>query len=69
MVYTKKEVSQVCIAYEFIRTRAYPSMEEAVRLLEDGNLQNVPNNSQADIIRAFQMYGRPAEYIRGKLTK
>jgi hypothetical protein len=42
-------------------------MEEAVCLLEDGDLQHVPNITHA---RAFEMYAPPStEDVRGKLTK
>jgi hypothetical protein len=33
---TKHEVKQVRVACEFVRTCAYPSMEETITLLEDG---------------------------------
>jgi hypothetical protein len=35
----------------------------------DGNLQNVPNITGADIQRSMQMYGLYPEYVRGKLTR
>jgi hypothetical protein len=37
-VYTKHEVNQARVAYKFVPTCAYPSIEEAVRLLENGTL-------------------------------
>jgi hypothetical protein len=60
-MYTRCEVHQARIAYKF--------MEEAIRLLEDGNLQHTPNITRKDVAWAFKMYAPPAEYVRGKLTK
>jgi hypothetical protein len=42
---------------ENVHQASYPSMEEAVCLLEDGNLQHAPNITHA---RAFEMYATPS---------
>lgn len=47
----------------------YPSLEEAIHLVYDGNIQNMPSIICADIERAYCIYGTQAEYVLGKLTK
>jgi len=44
---------------ENVHQASYPSMEEAVYLPEDGNLQHVPNITHADVVRAFEIYAPP----------
>jgi hypothetical protein len=42
LVYTKSEVKRAKQAHTFLKTSRYPSLEDAVHLLEDGNVENVP---------------------------
>ncbi len=44
-------------------------MGEAVHLLTDGNVRGLPVITQADIERAYKIYGQHPEYVRGKMTK
>jgi hypothetical protein len=44
-------------------------MEEFIHLVEDGNIHELPGISRADIRRAFEIYGLPVEYVRGKMTR
>jgi hypothetical protein len=44
-------------------------MSEAVHLVEDGNICGMPTLSREDIRRAYEIYGSPPEYARGKMTK
>ena len=44
-------------------------MDELIHLVEDGNILEMPAISRADIKRAYEIYGLPVEYVRGKLTK
>jgi hypothetical protein len=57
------------MAYDFVSTSPYPSMEETICLLEDGNFQHVREITHADIVQASKIYGPLAEYLRGKLAK
>ena len=66
--YTKAEVEKAKEAYEFMRNAGYPSEEEATHMVQDGNVTDVPLTA-TDIRRAFKIYGRPTEAIRGKTTK
>ena len=43
-------------------------MGELIKIVEDGNILNLPWITQADIKWAYDVYGAPAEYLRGKLT-
>jgi hypothetical protein len=47
----------------------YPSMEEQVRLIEDGNVLEIPRISRPDVKRAYEVYCMPTEYVQSKLTK
>ena len=38
-------------------------------LVEDGNIHELPGVSRSDIRRAFEIYGLPVEYVRGKMTR
>jgi hypothetical protein len=44
-------------------------MAEAVHLVEDGNISGMPALIREDIRRAYDIYGSPPEFVRGKMTK
>jgi hypothetical protein len=44
-------------------------MSEAVYLVEDGNICGMPTLTREDIRRAYEIYGSPPQYVRGKMTK
>jgi len=67
--YSKAEVKRAKEAHALIRNSGYPSMNELIRLIEDGNILELPSISRADIKRAYDIYGLPVEYVRGKMTK
>jgi hypothetical protein len=46
-----------------------PSMAEAVHLVEDENISGMPALTREDICRAYEIYGSPPEFVRGKMTK
>ncbi len=56
-------------AFEFLKCSGYPSPDEAMHLLSDGNIFGLPELTQQDILRAYDVYGIPAAYIHGKLTR
>jgi hypothetical protein len=67
-LYTKNEIKNVREAYEFLKNSGYPSQEEAVHLLQDGNIFGLPHLTREDVQRAYDIYGVPPEYVRGKMT-
>jgi hypothetical protein len=67
-LYTKKEVERAKEAGEFLRTVGYLSVKEAMHLIRDGNLVNVPY-SVDDIRRYYTTYGPQVAAARGKTTK
>jgi hypothetical protein len=68
-VYTRAEVHKAKEVYEFLKCSGYPSPEEAIHLLQDGNVYGLPNFNRQDIIRAYDIYGIPVAYVRGKTTR
>jgi hypothetical protein len=67
-LYTKAEVTRARVAYDLLKNAGYPSLDEFIHLVEDGNIQELPGVSRSDIRRAFEIYGLPVEYVRGKMT-
>jgi hypothetical protein len=65
----KEEVKRAKEAYEFLKNSRYSSVNEAVHLLMDGNVQVMPMLMRGDIDRAYKIYGIHPEYIRGKQAK
>ncbi len=68
-VYTEAEELRAKRAYELLRTSGYPSMAEAIHLVEDGNITDMPTLTREDVRQAYEMYGSPPEFVRGKMTK
>ncbi len=68
-LYSKEEVWRAKEAHEFIKNSGYPSAKEATHTLRDGNVQQGPMLTAADLERAYKIYGLHPEYVRGKLTK
>jgi hypothetical protein len=68
-LYTKKEVQKARDAREFLKNAGYPSECEAIHMIRDGNIENIPISVE-DIKNSFDIYGAPpVEMIRGKMTK
>jgi hypothetical protein len=67
--YTKSEENRAKLAYEFLKKSGYPSMEEAIHLIEDGNIFGMPSLTRDNVKRAYEIYGHAPEYVRGKMTK
>jgi len=67
-LYSEAEIDRAKEAYQLIKNSGYPSMTEIVRLIEDGNLVELPGITRAGIRRAYDVYGTPVEYVRGKMT-
>jgi hypothetical protein len=68
-IYTKAEIQKAKAAFEFLKCSGYPSPDEAMYLLSDGNIFGLPELTRQDILRAYDVYGVPVAYVRGKLTR
>ncbi len=68
-LYTKVEVARARVAHDLLKNAGYPSIDEFIHLVEDGNIQELPGISRCEIRRAFEIYGLPVEYVRGKMTR
>jgi len=66
LLYTKEEVRRAKLAYDFVRSSGYPSPEEVVHLLIDGNVRGIPKLMVADVKRAYEIYGQHPEYVKGQ---
>ncbi len=42
---------------------------EAAHLIEDGNIVGLPALTSANVCRAYDIYGVPPGYVRGRLTQ
>jgi hypothetical protein len=68
-MYTKEEVRRAKQAYEFLKCSGYPSADEAMHLITDGNVQGMPLLIKDDLERAYVIYGKHCEYVQGQMTK
>jgi hypothetical protein len=59
-LYTKKEVQKARDAREFLKNAGYPSECEAIHMIRDGNIENIPISVE-DIKNSFDIYGAPVE--------
>jgi hypothetical protein len=66
-MYTRKEVKRAQQARDFIRNAGYPSRNEAIHLIRDGNINNVPVGVE-DVNRYYDIYGPMVAAVRGKST-
>ena len=65
---TKKEKCNAKEAMEFVRNAGYPSEKEAIHMVRDGNIRDIPHDVQG-VKDGFRHIGEPVESVRGKLTK
>jgi hypothetical protein len=68
-VYTKEEVCRAKQAYKLVKNSKYPSPNEMLHLLQDGNLRGLPTLGAADLERAYRIYGVHPEYVWGQMIK
>jgi len=61
-VYTKEEVHRAKQAYELVKNSGYPSPNEMLHLLQDGNIRGLPTLGSAVLERAYRIYGVHPEY-------
>jgi hypothetical protein len=57
------------LAHVFLRMSGYPSIQEAIHLIQDGNIANMPLLTAEDVKRAFELYGELVGSVDGKMTK
>jgi hypothetical protein len=69
LVYMKEELRRAREVYELVKNSGYPSPNEVLHLLTDGNIRGLPALTAADLERAFKVYRIHPEYVRGQLTK
>jgi hypothetical protein len=67
--FSSEQVKKAEAAYRLLKNSGYPSPNELIALINDGNITNMPALRREDVLRAYDIYGPPPEYIRGKLTK
>jgi hypothetical protein len=63
------QVKKAETAYTLLKNAGYPSPGELMSLVSDGNVTNMPVLRREDILWAYEIYGPPPEYVRGRLTK
>jgi hypothetical protein len=68
-VYTKAEEERAKRAYELVQNSGYPSYQEAIHLVEDGNISHMPDLTPEDVHRAYNLYGNLPVYVQGKMAK
>jgi len=67
-LYSRKQVRRALEAGECLRALGFPSLQDAVNLVRDGNVMNVPYGVE-DVRRFFDIYGAQIPALRGKTTK
>jgi hypothetical protein len=67
MLYSRDQVKRAKEAHKFLKNSGYPSLSEAVHLLNDGNVRGGPQLLYADVEWAYRIYGAHPEYIHGKM--
>ena len=63
--YTRREVKLAAKAKEFLKNLAYPSINDAIKIIESGTLMDCPI-TPADIIRAHDIWGPDLASLKGK---
>jgi hypothetical protein len=64
-LYTRREVRKALEAGEFLHSLGYPTQKEAMAIVRDGNVTNVPYSAE-DVKRFFDIYGAQLPGIRGR---
>jgi hypothetical protein len=67
-LYTRREVRKALEAGEFLRSLGYPTQKEALAIVRDGNIINIPYSAE-DVKRFFDIYGAQVPGIRGRTVK
>ena len=64
-MYTRNERRKALQAGEFVMNAGFPSKVEAIKMIRDGNIENIPHSVQ-DIKAFYDIYGPLPSVIRGK---
>jgi hypothetical protein len=67
-LYTRKDVLRALKAGEFLKSLGYPTQWEAIGLVRDGNVRNVPH-TVVDVKHFFDIYGPQVPGVRGRTTE
>jgi hypothetical protein len=67
-VYTKAEMVRAHAVQELVRNAGYPSYQEFIYLLQDGNFSHLPNLTAKDVRRAYDLFRKSAAFLRGRMT-
>jgi hypothetical protein len=67
-LYTCREVRKAQEVGEFLKSLGYPTQKEAIGIVRDGNIKNIPYTAE-DVRRYFEIYGPQVPGIRGKTIK
>jgi hypothetical protein len=62
-VTTKGEEARAKQAYELVKNLGFPSMYEAIQVIESGSLGNMPLLTGEDIRRAYRLFGPPVGFV------
>ena len=68
-VYTKAETARAHAVQELIPNAGYPSYQELINILQDGNFAHLPNLMAKDERWAYDLFGKPADFVRGRMAK
>jgi hypothetical protein len=55
-VYTREEIYRAKQAYELVKNSGYPSPNEVLHLMQDGNVRGRPMLTKADLERVYKIY-------------
>jgi len=67
-LYSRKQVCKALEAGEYLRAMGYPSLNDAVNIVRDGNVRNTPYGVEV-VRRFFDIYGAQIPELRGKTTR
>ena len=67
-MYMRREVCKALEAGEFLRALGYPTQKEALGVVRDGNIKNIPHTAE-DVKRFFDIYGPQVSGLRGRTMK
>ncbi len=67
-LYSRKQVCRALEAGKYLRALGFPSLQDAVNLVCDGNIRNIPYGMD-DVRQFFDIYGNQVPMLRGKNTR
>jgi hypothetical protein len=68
-VVTKGEEARAKKVYELVKNLGFPSMYEVIQIVESGSVGNMPLLTGDDVRHAYELYGPPVGFVRGKTTR